>query len=331
MNTPTQPFQWTDDLVKKFANELFIDVMADDKVIAAFKSSHSSSGREGKPEKDYEILKFIDKYENLHARHHYHPDTFATMISEKTLKIHSVRRLSDGVEFSIGDVLDHGHYSGLVINPAIENIEKKDWGIYLQGDIGTSNFWEKDLRTAKKAPIPEEKPSVKHPIGIIPELLYRSERFNHLSEAIDNYEKANKNVPSEWRNELEELNTWLEDYHSKKKAKEKPVLFTTEDGVGIRGGETVWYVILDDLSMYSVSQWLALIHTVHQNKKYFSTEQAANEYVTMNKPCLSLSEIDTVLAKESRECGTSPKDSFRKAYHALKELTKTKIKGGEGI
>ncbi len=56
--------------------------------------------------KDWEIVAFIDNRGNIHRSHHYHPDTFASMHKEKTLTIHSVKRLSDNEVFSVGELTD---------------------------------------------------------------------------------------------------------------------------------------------------------------------------------------------------------------------------------
>lgn len=68
-------------------------------------------------------------------------------------------------------------------------------------------------------------------------------------------------------------------------------LFTTEDGNTVYEGDK--FVIVE-LPSYRVSKSICINHAGaggHGNQKYFSTEVAANEYVLLNKPCLSLSDI----------------------------------------
>jgi cytidine deaminase len=71
--------------------------------------------------------------------------------------------------------------------------------------------------------------------------------------------------------------------------KTKPVLFTTEDGVPVREGD-LYFCVNTDLWSY----WSATCNErtkVNLYVKTFSTENARNMYLYMNKPCLSLTEI----------------------------------------
>ena len=90
-------------------------------------------------------------------------------------------------------------------------------------------------------------------------------------------------------------------------------MFTTEDGVDIFKGDKI----------YSHSQFKLWEHIVEDNDiapiKWFSTKEAAEEYIILNKPCLSVKEIidsvDTTL------------DEFISnvtLFNLLKELVKSK-------
>lgn len=59
--------------------------------------------------------------------------------------------------------------------------------------------------------------------------------------------------------------------------------------------------------------------------KTFLTKDEADIFVLMNKPCLSLNDIDEILAKEIRERKTVSKDSFREIWYTLKQLAQSKI------
>jgi hypothetical protein len=85
------------------------------------------------------------------------------------------------------------------------------------------------------------------------------------------------------------------DVEQFKASKSRKPLFTTEDGVEIFEGD-VWHLI--DPDYWRI--WSGNHSTVNPDRiKYFSTRQAAEEYILMNKPCLSLKEvIDLVEAKE---------------------------------
>lgn len=88
---------------------------------------------------------------------------------------------------------------------------------------------------------------------------------------------------------------------SKKLQKAKALLFTTEDGVDIFEGDSIHWVNIntfekvncnkynDDLGEISIKSLLS--------KKYecravgFSTKEKAEEYILMNKPCLSINNV----------------------------------------
>ena len=68
----------------------------------------------------------------------------------------------------------------------------------------------------------------------------------------------------------------------------KEVLFTTEDGVDIFEGDT-YYVA-------NIKSWQCYKHYANIDgntglDKYFSTKEAAEEYILMNKPCLSINNV----------------------------------------
>ena len=93
--------------------------------------------------------------------------------------------------------------------------------------------------------------------------------------------------------------------------KSKPILFTTEDGVDIKEGEKTYRV--------SKNSYLVSFHKYESNKdeaKYFSTKEAAEEYIILNKPCLSLNEVKDIIYNFNRN---------KSKYDALKELVKSKL------
>jgi hypothetical protein len=74
-----------------------------------------------------------------------------------------------------------------------------------------------------------------------------------------------------------------------KKLIEKPLL-TTEDGVDIFEGDNVYFVKLSDWKIYFYDSIDSNIVRSNQIKD-FSTKKAAEEYILMNKPCLSITDI----------------------------------------
>jgi len=75
-----------------------------------------------------------------------------------------------------------------------------------------------------------------------------------------------------------------------KKSKEKKPLFTTEDGKEIFKSDP-FYVIQGET--YTIHKCLASENGLPYNSmsKRFSTEEAAENYVINNKPCLSLNDV----------------------------------------
>jgi len=76
----------------------------------------------------------------------------------------------------------------------------------------------------------------------------------------------------------------------------KVPLFTTEDGVDVFKGDKVYYVETEDMESanYKVNEY-----TVKESGRFtsdkslhaFSTKEKAEEYILMNKPCLSLNDL----------------------------------------
>lgn len=99
------------------------------------------------------------------------------------------------------------------------------------------------------------------------------------------------------------------------------VLFTTEDGVNVYKDDFIWLLSLD--------RWHAVKCAAPENPfygnlnqfKYFSTKEKAEEYVLMNKPCLSLKEV----VDKSIYAGKRDLPTTNPHYIALKDLVKEKL------
>jgi len=91
----------------------------------------------------------------------------------------------------------------------------------------------------------------------------------------------------------------------------KKPLFTTEDGVDIFKNDICWVVGPHN---YSLFKWTNPTNTVIiADEKYFSTKEAAKDYILMNKPCLSIN--DLMKAASITYCNLT----------GLKELVKSKL------
>lgn len=69
--------------------------------------------------------------------------------------------------------------------------------------------------------------------------------------------------------------------------KAKPIIFTTHDNVSMYEGQNYWRVL-------DFNKWLITnpSYVRGSNELYFSTEEAANEYILLNKPCLSVNDVN---------------------------------------
>lgn len=223
--------------------------------------------------KDYEILSFIDGFEifikqpNGIFKHQW--DTIDKGYeegwnTEKHLlkiatgcKIHSVRRLSDGEIFTIGDIINFSN-------------------------MGTAKLLEIEFECA-----PVDKGTGK------------------LTFVNDH------KILGKW---------WSIDQLSK----ERPVLFTTEDGVSIKEGDNYWFIWVKGKHLpnyqtlyhpYFVENAAKLDLDEYWSKdaRFFSTEKAAKDFIIYHKPCLSIKEIlsagQRIIADEEK----------------LKQLVKAKI------
>lgn len=191
-------------------------------------------------EKDYEILsvitnnnKFIEKVYNQDAT------------IEPYWKIHSVKRLSDGEIFTIGDKVFSEYVNYTINKISIVNDKCMVSALY---DINNPNG-------------------------------------SRLHYNLNNFKKA------------------------------KQPLFTTEDGVDIFEGDKIYSIdktklIFKDIDRIIQSQYFERSSLY----KYFSTKEKAEEYILLNKPCLSYNEV--LNATKIRNKNT---------FETLKDLVKSKI------
>lgn len=101
-------------------------------------------------------------------------------------------------------------------------------------------------------------------------------------------------------------------------------LFTTEDGVDIYEGDKLSTVLLDTMELYTVNGLAGSNTTPSENFKYFSTKKAAEEYVLMNKPCLSINDLKNHNIFNARSLNKNT-DKYL-FIEELKELVKSKLK-----
>lgn len=104
------------------------------------------------------------------------------------------------------------------------------------------------------------------------------------------------------------------------------ILFKTEDGVEIYKGDSAYIVWLDRKHQASHlnSDKPTNIYAIIDNVKYFSTKEKAEEYVLMNKPCLSINDISDCLTFHM--LGNNKVIHGSATLSTLKDLVKSKNK-----
>lgn len=99
----------------------------------------------------------------------------------------------------------------------------------------------------------------------------------------------------------------------------KQTLFTTEDGVDIYEGDDFYFVKIKNSNsldfIWEISTPNSSFVYEPEFEKYFSTKKAAEEYIIMNKPCLSINDIIN-----------STSFKFRTIVDELKTKVKIKLK-----
>lgn len=207
-------------------------------------------------EKDYEILSFTDKKDsncivNVYKIGSKEQQEFSikNILNNGLWNIHSVKRLSDGEVFTVGDVVT-------------------------------------------------EKLSNNHNVTI-------KSIYIHLNKIVIAVNKGSLNT-TVYLSLLE---------------KPKQLLFTTEDGVDIYKGDKAWSIYIPEMIMFHQEVKLYNSTDIHTHHKYFSTKEAAEEYILMNKPCLS---IQDVLVNYCW-CGADFKKSLKDFKIELKSLVKSRL------
>ena len=97
-----------------------------------------------------------------------------------------------------------------------------------------------------------------------------------------------------------------EGFSLKNLKKSKQPLFTTEDGVDIFEGDEYFYINSNFRDPWNIINTKAdcpeMINVEDLNYKRFSTKEKAEEYILMNKPLLSLSDVwDNLKVKYQKE------------------------------
>ena len=97
-------------------------------------------------------------------------------------------------------------------------------------------------------------------------------------------------------------------------------LFTTEDGVDIFEGKEVF--VIHPTTLNTIVGITTIEYSSYKGWLFFSTKKALEEYILMNKPCLSFNEVLKLKDEHYLQIGVLRTTSF---WIQLKELVKTKL------
>ena len=92
----------------------------------------------------------------------------------------------------------------------------------------------------------------------------------------------------------------------------KKPLFTTEDGVDIFEGDKIFPVNRTNFQHYDSNRVITSNFQQSSVYKYFSTKEAAEKYILMNKPCLSINDVLSINQWNLVETKTSTTNKLRK-------------------
>lgn len=225
-------------------------------------------------EKDYEIISYVakDNPNNITIKRR------GAHLHEEYWKIHSIKRLSDGEVFTVGDLIKTPYTDcigiiGFDIKYSTEyfievstgftrllNLEKAKQPIFLTHDGKDIFEWEKVWWVKKESLFYDS-------FYAMPEMKFHSDinAYFLTKEAASDYISRNK------------------------------VLFTTEDGVGIKKGDT-YYFVDTDLKI-TLAPNASTGAGLYDERKYFSTYETAQYYVIVNAKVLSIEEFWNFVSK----------------------------------
>ena len=239
-------------------------------------------------EKDYEILCIKHKESKCFYRNS------IDLRNLNLYDIHSVKRLSDGKVFNIGEnattaLNNYGPITAFEINCNRMYIRTNG------SSKGTFSCNIKDLKVFKKLFTTEDG------VDIFEGDLYHAVTKKNNKMLINlNAEKEAPNFPPIWS---------MKDFicfSYRKKAQEyidnHEILFSTADGVDIFEGDKYHSVILYNLQYkgwFKAQKINKGKYTDAESCIVFSTEKEAKQYILMNKPCLSLKDVGNIISFES--------------------------------
>jgi len=191
--------------------------------------------------------------------------------------LHSVKRLSDGEVFTVGDCFDAGLGSRTITSIWVDK----------EGVLGFNHEHGRISNT--------KGTGVFHKAKKLQPALFTTEDGVEIRKGDKIYiiteivkDQIMGLILDEWR-PYEGAKSFSTKEAAQKYVDSQKVLFTTEDGVEIRKGDRYYFV---DVNSSSVSFETAHVWSGgYLERKYFSTYEKAERYLMRHKPCLSLDDV----------------------------------------
>lgn len=270
-------------------------------------------------DKDYEILSLVAS--EKHPQHkkgskflHNKDYKFKNMHPTEFWDIYSVKRISDNKIFTIGDMFENliidkmvmsvgGNilttYKSNCIDMVDDKVIEKDYEILLvitNNNQHIEKVYNQDATFEPYWKIYSVKRLSDSQVFTIGDMVNSNSTISKdypIAEfKIDNSENtiltscySTKNLSGTYNIRLKHLT----------KVKTRQKLFTTEDGVDIFEGDNLHSVDKNLLLSEDDGRYTSSSFKPNKNYKYFSTRKAAEEYILLNKPCLSYGDIQEYL------------------------------------
>ena len=241
-------------------------------------------------EKDYEILSLLLKkgytYKVTKVDLSNSRGFIEALLNCYNNRIYSIKRLSDGKIFTLGDIIRHNNNVAYPIGELTKITIVNDT-LFFESNRNYYGFNANMCFISK----------VQQPLFITEDgfPIYQGDTYwcvntaPHLWSIFQQTAKErtilNKTVIAFKSVDLAQK--YIDDNKPKVK------LFTTEDGVDIFEGDEV-FELINNTKIFRITFLKCTSMTGKNSRKYFSTKEKAREYILMNKPCLSINDFLSV-------------------------------------
>lgn len=278
-------------------------------------------------DKDYEIIKFYYQGARIFSQRNA-DGTFGTrngksceglsekeMLDNEVWEIQSVKRLSDEAIFSVGDYVKNSSCRKRKIERIILTKGKPFGdGIVLMTDEGAGK-----LKAFKKR---EYLFTTKDGVRMFEgdSWYYVTHNKISLGARITNtlvYKGENNSEVSHFSTR-EAANRFIASF--------RPVIFTTEDKVGLIEGDKYWTINTIHWTRWEARLIARAEVKIPEHIKTFYSKERADEFYYLNKPCLSIKDVATVFKTAvSRNFGNN--QQYERNAEALLKIVKSKENG----